>query len=376
MFCPRRFVRQHQPIRRIRPILSKPSPGKQPAISRCQLAPRLVPCTDVLQLHRQHRTLESVHARVPAQLIVVVAPPHSLVAQHLHALRHIIAVCCHHARIARRAQVLRGIKTERRRIAQPAGLHSIPLRAPRLRGVFDNRQPRVLGPASKRPSRRQAIHTDAPAESPSLPLRAFHPEQLPPPPADKLNVAGSMSASTGVAPARRIALTEAKKLNGVVTTESPAPIPAPASASHSASVPDEQPSACFTPNCSAAARSNFATCSPRINCCVSSTCPSASISSPRNGSYCRFRSSIGTGVRAAPLFSPATRSGRSVFCIPPSFALLNHNPSCTNRCYQPCNPRRPGPFAFCLFSPIRQQTHSFDARRAPKTPSQPIPHPA
>ena len=35
-----------------------------------------------------------------------------------------------------------------------------------------------------------------------------------------------MSASTGVAPARRMALTEAKKLNGVVMTASPGPMPA------------------------------------------------------------------------------------------------------------------------------------------------------
>ena len=40
-----------------------------------------------------------------------------------------------------------------------------------------------------------------------------------------------MSARTGVAPARRMALTEAKKLNGVVTTACPAqsrPQPSPA----------------------------------------------------------------------------------------------------------------------------------------------------
>ena len=55
-----------------------------------------------------------------------------------------------------------------------------------------------------------------------------------------------MSARTGRAPARRMALTEAKKLNGVVTTASPGPIPAAAIASHRASVPEEQPMACFT----------------------------------------------------------------------------------------------------------------------------------
>ena len=58
-----------------------------------------------------------------------------------------------------------------------------------------------------------------------------------------------MSASTGVAPARRMELTEAKKLKGVVTTAVPGPMPAAASASHRASVPEEQPMAWATPSC-------------------------------------------------------------------------------------------------------------------------------
>ena len=62
-----------------------------------------------------------------------------------------------------------------------------------------------------------------------------------------------MSARTGVAPARRMALTEAKKLNGVVMTASPGPMPAAARASQRASVPEEQPMAWATPSCAAAA---------------------------------------------------------------------------------------------------------------------------
>ena len=53
-----------------------------------------------------------------------------------------------------------------------------------------------------------------------------------------------------------MALTEAKKLKGVVTTASPGPIPAAARASQRASVPEEQPMAWATPSWSAAARSN------------------------------------------------------------------------------------------------------------------------
>ena len=111
----------------------------------------------------------------------------------------------------------------------------------------------------------------------------------------RLNVAGSMSASTAVAPARRMALTEAKKLNGVVTTAMPGPIPAAASASHSASVPEEQPTAWATPSSAAAAFSNAATAPPRINCRESRTPASASRISSRRGAYCRSRSSMGTG---------------------------------------------------------------------------------
>jgi len=52
-----------------------------------------------------------------------------------------------------------------------------------------------------------------------------------------------MSASRGVAPARRIALTVAKKLKGVVMTASPGPTLAAAKASQMASVPLAQPMA-------------------------------------------------------------------------------------------------------------------------------------
>ncbi len=66
-----------------------------------------------------------------------------------------------------------------------------------------------------------------------------------------MKVRGSMSAKTGMAPARRMALALAKKLKGVVTTTSGAeegtrlpvllPMPRAASASQSASVPLAHP---------------------------------------------------------------------------------------------------------------------------------------
>ena len=61
--------------------------------------------------------------------------------------------------------------------------------------------------------------------------------------AERLKVAGSMSARSGWAPQRRMALTLAKKLKGVVMTASPGPMLAAARASQMASVPLAQPMA-------------------------------------------------------------------------------------------------------------------------------------
>src|SRR3978361_964034 len=92
-----------------------------------------------------------------------------------------------------------------------------------------------------------------------------------------VEVRGSMSARRGRAPARRIALTEAKKLKGLVITASVEgwrtgsrePIPAAARASQSASVPEAHPTACMelagvVKNLAAAA-SKLVTAGPRIN---------------------------------------------------------------------------------------------------------------
>lgn len=57
---------------------------------------------------------------------------------------------------------------------------------------------------------------------------------------------GSMSAKTGVAPRRVIALTVAKNVNGVVITSSPGPTSSAIRSSSSASEPEAQPTACLT----------------------------------------------------------------------------------------------------------------------------------
>src|ERR1700733_16303871 len=85
---------------------------------------------------------------------------------------------------------------------------------------------------------------------------------------ERLNVVGSMSANRGVAPQRRIALTVAKKLKGVVMTASPGPTLAAARASQMASVPLAQPMAWGTVQAVAGAYSKAETCWPRLKCCV------------------------------------------------------------------------------------------------------------
>src|SRR5271156_2719528 len=108
------------------------------------------------------------------------------------------------------------------------------------------------------------------------------------------SVPGSTSTNTGVAPARTIALAEAKKLNAVVMTESPGFTPAATSASQRASVPDAQPTAYCAPVRAAISRSSASTSGPRIKCCESHTRAIAASTSSRLASYWQRKSSSGT----------------------------------------------------------------------------------
>ncbi len=100
----------------------------------------LVPAVDVLELDVENGALEAVHARVPADLVVVVAAAHAVLAQHLYPLGQFVGIGGDHAGVARGAQVLGGIKAEGGYIAQPAGFYAVPFRAPGLGGVFDQLQ--------------------------------------------------------------------------------------------------------------------------------------------------------------------------------------------------------------------------------------------
>ena len=104
-----------------------------------------------------------------------------------------------------------------------------------------------------------------------------------------------MSARIGVAPHRTIALTDAKKLNGVVMTLVFSSTPQARSASHNASVPEAQPTLARAPRYSADSRSNPSNSGPPMKCCDDSTRSMAAAISSLMLSYCRFRSSMGTG---------------------------------------------------------------------------------
>ncbi len=115
-------------------------------------ASSLIPAVDVAHFDIENGALKSIHARIPANLVVVVAAAHAVLAQHPYALGQFIGVRRHHAGVAGGAHVLGGIKAECGNVAQPAGLRTFPLRAPGLRRIFNQLQtPLSADPPKCRP---------------------------------------------------------------------------------------------------------------------------------------------------------------------------------------------------------------------------------
>src|ERR1019366_1624387 len=116
---------------------------------------KLIPAVDVAELDPEDCTLEAVHARVPADLVVIVAAAHAVLAQHLHALGQFVGVGGDHAGVSGCTQILGWIKAESGDVAKAAGLapqrrrpvagdpavYAVPLRAPGLGGVFNEFEP-------------------------------------------------------------------------------------------------------------------------------------------------------------------------------------------------------------------------------------------
>ena len=227
----------------------------------------VVPGVDVAELDGEDGALKAVHASVPADFVVVVAAAHAVLAEHSGALGEVAGIGGDHARVAGGAEVFGGIEAEGGDVAEGPGLDSAPLCAPGLGGVFNELEVALLrdaGEGGPVGALTEEVNRQDGADGVSLGTVESGSTAA----GERLKVAGSISARTAVASARRMALTEAKKLNGVVTTAVLGPIPAAARASQRASVPEEQPMAWFTPNCWAAACSKWETGSPRINCCV------------------------------------------------------------------------------------------------------------
>src|SRR6185436_15126832 len=76
-------------------------------------------------------------------------------------------------------------------------------------------------------------------------------------------------------------------------TSSPGPMPRAISAARIASVPDDMPTACFTPQKAAISFSRASTSGPRMKYCASATRSKAARISSRSGAYWALRSRSG-----------------------------------------------------------------------------------
>src|SRR5580765_3503806 len=148
-----------------------------------------------------------------------------------------------------------------------------------------------------------------------------------------LNVIGSMSTNTGVAPTRLTDPAVAKNENVGVITSSPGPMPSAMSTASSASVPDETVTASATPSMAANSASIASTSGPRMKRWLSHTRVMAARISSRMGAYCAVRSRSGTLMAVAGeaggftittprLYPPALDGGpRFALAFPPADRL-------------------------------------------------------
>ena len=131
------FLRKYNAVDGIRAGFDQSRGMEERVIAAGDGAAELVPAVDVLELDGEDGALETVHAGVPADLVVVVAAAHSVLAQHAGALGDFIGVGGDHASIACSAEIFGGIKTEGGGIAERTRMHALPFCAPGLRGIFD-----------------------------------------------------------------------------------------------------------------------------------------------------------------------------------------------------------------------------------------------
>src|SRR5580658_4167059 len=92
------------------------------------------------QLHPQDRPLKTLHAVVESAQHVMILSVLSPVAQHANRPRIVSIVGGDRAPLAIGSEILAGIKTEARHIADAADSAALIFRAVRLGGVFDHDQ--------------------------------------------------------------------------------------------------------------------------------------------------------------------------------------------------------------------------------------------
>src|SRR5205807_6017007 len=94
--------------------------------------------------HSQDCGLDGIETAVPAQLFMDITARAPVIAQAAHARRHFRIIGGHHASVAVSAEVLRGIKTERRGDSHcscaPSSAAIAPSGANSLRRIFNHRQ--------------------------------------------------------------------------------------------------------------------------------------------------------------------------------------------------------------------------------------------
>src|SRR5258708_565925 len=100
------FAGQDDAVAWVEPILRQTGGLKKRVIPLGNGAAGIIPAGNVLELDLQDGALESVEARVPADLVVVIAAAHSVLAQHAGALGQRIAVGSDHPGVAGSPHIL------------------------------------------------------------------------------------------------------------------------------------------------------------------------------------------------------------------------------------------------------------------------------
>src|SRR3984885_768456 len=117
--------------------LNQACPLKKCSIIFSQKPPLGVPVVDEAELHQQNRGLQSVHAAVPTDLIVIVATTHSMHPQEADPFSDGIQSGCDHAGVSAGTEILGGVEAESGRVAQSARLAPIPAGSERLGSILD-----------------------------------------------------------------------------------------------------------------------------------------------------------------------------------------------------------------------------------------------